>query len=106
MFFPLILTVGSILDQAGFGPTNQGADYLGAADLNVNQHWSLLELNHGQEYEFIITPSGINGNHHFVANQHFEVTVELFGAKNNVIFLHIFSVLNGKILPLSIRFQA
>lgn len=63
-FYPLTFDLRgrTTLDKAEFGPTHQGASFIGAGSTNHNQDWTLLNLVPGKRYAFIVEPSWLGGD--------------------------------------------
>lgn len=71
MLFPLKLDVSksSSINSSDFTSKNQGAEYIGAAGVNIEQSWQLFGLEPGVEYVFRIVPDWIGG--HITSDERF-----------------------------------
>ena len=61
--YPLILSAlgEHMIESKDFGADRQGIDFIGVADRNVYQDWTITDLSVGSSYEFIIDITGLGG---------------------------------------------
>ncbi len=107
MLFPLQLNLAikNVLDAPMFGPSNQGADYIGAASPNQNQEWIVTGLSAGADYVFSLVPKDLHG--YITANDRsFHLRAELDNGKLRGASSHVFDFSGGSAEPWEIRFTA
>lgn len=81
MMFPLSLNIRARagIDEKDFGPSFQGANYLGAASRNQMQAWSLEGLDASRQHEFAVIPKSIGGE--VTDSPEFRLSTALSGGK-------------------------
>lgn len=107
-FYPLTLDIKKQLhlERKDFGPQNQGADFLGVADTNNNQTWSLKNLTPGKTYEFSIHPELIGGDIEISDDKKFIIKAAIKSGAKPLVTNHSFDCSQKDIAPLTIKFIA
>lgn len=92
MVFPLLLDLGmhDRIVRADFGTRYQGADYIGAAQMNQMQSWTLTGLQAGRVYHFVLLPQEIGGEWEAGEDKSIEVTARVEARAGSIEHRHVF----------------
>jgi len=104
MTYPLQLSLSEgIVERADFGIDYQGAHYLGAANTNVSQRWTLTGLTAGRSYEFTAVAGWLGGE---VPGPFTAWYVLYENGRIRQIETHVFDANDPASLTWTIRFEA
>lgn len=79
MMFPLGLDLETLprIERAHYGTRHQGATFLGAAEVNQMQTWTITGLRRGERYRFVLTPLALGGEWDAGEAPEFELDAEV-----------------------------
>lgn len=106
MIFPLTLDAGKkdSISESDFGPKYQGAEFIGAASVNIHQIWSLKSLEPGSTYVFELAPKLLVGD--LNEQKLFELQVIISGSQSTSEEKRVFDFGDGNIPSWEIEFKA